>query len=146
MWNDVTIIADPESICQTCQITKSRASARGSGPLEYPTTPGTMLCMDIVTNPFIVGLKKSNHFPYYLLIVDGYSHHPFLFGMTNLTSDDVFELLLAFQAAFRPNINQDMDPTFIAPLSLKHIRSDAGSQFKSDVFEKRCRAYGGLTS
>jgi hypothetical protein len=54
--NDVTMQKDPETVCKTCQITLAHRAARKCiHPDTYPTTPGTMVMVDIISNPFDFG-------------------------------------------------------------------------------------------
>jgi hypothetical protein len=55
IWNDIKVQRDPENICQTCQITLSRKTARNRKmAAEFPKEPGRMVTIDIISNPFSV--------------------------------------------------------------------------------------------
>jgi hypothetical protein len=138
IWNDVAVKPDPESICETCQITLSRRTNRNHDrPPDYPTDPGRMVMTDIISNPFPSGLTSKSHFPYYLLIVDVVSHFPVLLGLRNIDSNTVFNAMREYRTNFQPNPNQDANPNFnISPFL--HVRADAGSQFSSRKFITKC--------
>jgi hypothetical protein len=138
IWNDVSVKNDPESICETCQITLSRrTNCNHDRPLDYPTEPGRMVMTDIISNLFDSGLKPKIHFPYFLLIVDVVSHFPVLIGLRNIDSNTVFTALCQYRTNFQPNLNQDINPDFnISPFI--HVRADAGTQFSGRIFRNRC--------
>jgi hypothetical protein len=140
IWNDVSIKTDPESICETCQITLSRRANRNHDrPPGYPTEAGRMVMTDIIANPFASGLNTKTHFPYFLLIVDVVSHLPVLIGLRNIDSNTVFTALRQYRTNFQPNLNQDLNPDFnITPFL--HVRVDAGTQFSSRAFRNKCNA------
>jgi hypothetical protein len=123
IWNDVAVKSDPESICETCQITLSRRTNRNHDrPADYPTEPGRMVMADIISNPFPSGLTPKSHFPYYLLIVDVVSHLPVLIGLRNIDSNTVFTALREYRTNFQPNPNQDANPDFNISTFL-HVRA-----------------------
>jgi hypothetical protein len=96
-----------------------------------------MVFIDIITNPFNSGLTKKEYYPFYLLVVDAFSHFSALLGLNSINADSVFSLLQAYQTMFRPTMNADMHPSIHAN-RIQFIRSDAGTQFTSDEFIRKC--------
>ena len=56
--------------------------------------------MDIIPTIFSIILTEENTFSNYLLIVDAYSKIPKLYGMKNITTEEVMDKLDMFQARF----------------------------------------------
>ena len=138
IWNDVKVVNDPETICETCQITKARLANRSKNPPDYPTAPGVMIYIDIITNPFSKGLTKQSHFTSYLLIVDAYSHLPVLLGMNAISSEEVFRCIMIFRTMFRPSIDDGDINADMNAYNLRGIRTDAGSQLTSQELCDLC--------
>jgi hypothetical protein len=110
IWNDVKVQRDPESICQTCQITLARKLAQNKkATADFPSKPGCMVTIDIIQNPFSTGLTKKSYFGYYLLIVDVYSTMPVLFGLKSLTDIVLFgRLKCILRPSSRRSTNQGL--------------------------------------
>jgi hypothetical protein len=143
IWNDVKVQRDPESICQTCQITLARKTARNKKTAaDFPSEPGRMVTIDIIQNPFPTGLTKKSYFGYYLLIVDVYSTMPVLFGLKSLTAHSIIRTLKMYLATIKPKINEPRPPGEINGHHLQHIRADAGAQFTSAEFIQACHDEG----
>ena len=56
--------------------------------------------MDIIPATYFKSLSKYTNFSNYLLIVDFYSKIPKLYGMENITIEEVMDNLYMFQARF----------------------------------------------
>ena len=56
--------------------------------------------MDIIPAMSSIFLTKDTTFANYLLIVDAYSKIPKLYGMENITTEEVMDMLDMFQAIF----------------------------------------------
>jgi hypothetical protein len=103
IWNDVTVKKDPETVCKTCQITLARRAARNRiHPDNYPTTPGTMVMVDIISNPFDFGLTIKSNFRYFILFVDVFSSFPVLLGINNQSAGTVIQTLQLYHTMFCP--------------------------------------------
>jgi hypothetical protein len=135
IWNDIRVQRDPENICQTCQITLARKTARNRRTTaEQPTEPGRMVTIDIISNPFENGLNKKSHFEYYLLLVDVFSTLPVLLGLKSITAHNIVCTLKLYLATIKPHINESRPASEINGHQLQHIRTDAGVQFTSAEF------------
>ena len=71
---------------------------------------------------------NDTNFKNYLLIVDAYSKIPKLYGMKNITTEEVMDKLDMFQSRFG-KIDQ------FGWWDLKRISADAGTQFTSTEFK-----------
>jgi hypothetical protein len=106
IWNDVTVQKDPETVCETCRITLARCAARNQiHPDNYPTTPGTMIMVDIFSNPFDFGLTNKSHSRYFILFVDVFSSFPVLLGINYQSTGTVIRMLQLYSTMFWPTVN-----------------------------------------
>ena len=65
-----------------------------------PKTPFKWVFMVIIPTIYYKSLTKDTTFLHYLLIVDAYSKITKLYGMKNITTEEVMENLDMFQAIF----------------------------------------------
>jgi hypothetical protein len=110
IWNDVAIQRDPESVCETCHITLSCKAHCNKHPDSFPTIPGRMVMVDIISNPFRVGLTTKSDFPFYMFIVDVYSSFPVLLGLHEISSRSVFRELQRYRTNFQASPNFNANP------------------------------------
>ena len=91
--------------------------------------------MDIVppTAPNI--LTSDTNFSNYLLIINAYSKIPKLYGMDNITTEEVLDEMDTFQSRFG-KIDQ------FGWWDLERISADAGTQFTSTEFKDECQTCG----
>ena len=61
-----------------------------------PITPSKWVFMDIIPPIFFKNLTKETHFANHLLIVDAYSKIPKLYGLENITTEEVMDKLFMF--------------------------------------------------
>ena len=61
-------------------------------------TPFKWVFMDTITALYYNRLTKETTFPHYLLIVDACSKPPRIYGMENITTEEVMEKLDIFQS------------------------------------------------
>ena len=75
-------------------ITTFRKKARNkySEPDEK-ILPRQKLCMDLISSPSKIGIIPEISFPFYVLIVDGYSRLPKLAGLLHTTTDDMIKAI-----------------------------------------------------
>ena len=78
---------------------------------------------------------QGHNFSDYLLIVDAYSNIQKLYGMDNITTEEVMDKLDMFQSRFR-KIDQ------FGWWDLERILADAGMQFTSTEFKDECQTRG----
>ena len=65
-----------------------------------PKTPFKLVFMDTIPAISYKSLTKDTNFTHCLLIVDAYSKIPKLYGMDNITTEEVMDNLDVFQARF----------------------------------------------
>ena len=73
--------------------------ARSKIPLKQKT-PFKWVFMDIIPSTAPKSLTSDTTFSNYLLIVDAYSKIPKLYGMENITTEEVIDKLDMFQSRF----------------------------------------------
>ena len=83
--------------------------------------------MDIVSAIPSKSLTKYSNFTHYLLIVDAYSNIQKLYGMENITTEEVMDKLDMFQARF---VKVDE----FGWCYMEIIKTDSGTQFTSKYF------------
>ena len=91
--------------------------------------------MDILPAISSKNLTKENNFDSYLLIVDAYSKIPKLYGMKNITTEEVVEKLDMFQARFGKVDEFGWWYT-------ERIHTDAGTQFTYKDFQEDLYVHG----
>ena len=69
--------------------------ARSKLPLK-PKAPFKWVFMDVIPSTAPKSLKNDTNFKNYLLIVDAYSKIPKLYGMENITTEEVLDKLNMF--------------------------------------------------
>ena len=95
VWEDKEFRIDPEPFCTYCQISSMNKNARSKIPLK-PKAPFKWVFMDIIPSTAPKSLTSDKTFSNYLLIVDAYSKIPKLYGMENITTDEVMKKLDMF--------------------------------------------------
>jgi hypothetical protein len=129
-------------------MTSSRKANRSNKSFSsYPSIPGRMVVIDLIINPFIKGLTKKSHFPYYLLIVDAFSHLPVLLGTHSVSSNQMLNLIRTYKTLYQPTIDSTTTPDVNFFDVMQHddfgrIHADAGAQFKSAEFIQVCKDAG----
>ena len=63
-------------------------------------TPFKWVFMDIIPSTYSKSLTKETNFANYLVILDAYSNIPKLYGIENITTEEVMDKLDMFQAIF----------------------------------------------
>ena len=91
--------------------------------------------MDIIPSTTPKSLTSETTFSNYLLIIDAYSKIPKLYGMDNITTEEVMDKLDMFQSRFG-KIDQ------FGWWNLERISADAGTQFTSTKFKDKCQTCG----
>ena len=92
VWEDVEIRIYPDPFCPSCKISSMNKKARSKFPLK-PKAPFKWVFMDIIPSTDPKSLNKDTSFSNYLLIVDAYSKIPKLYGMENITTAEVMDIL-----------------------------------------------------
>ena len=136
VWNDVELQLQPDIISTSDHhIATIRKKARNkySEPDEK-MLPGQKLCMDLISSPSKIGITPETSFPFYLLIVDGYSRMPKLAGLLHTTADDIIRAI----QLIRTQLLQIKTPTTDISIP-ERIQADFGSIFTSKAFLDFCR-------
>ena len=89
--------------------------------------------MDIIPSTAPKILTSDTTFSNYLLFVDAYSKITKLYGMENITTEEVMDKMDMFQSRFG-KIDQ------FGWWDLERISADAGTQFTSAKFKEKCTA------
>ena len=98
-WKDIDIRVYLDPFRTSCQISTIHQKYRLKTPMK-PKTPFKWLFMEIIPAIHSKSLTKDSTFDNYLLIVDNYSKFPKLYGMENITTEEVIDKLDLFQARF----------------------------------------------
>ena len=91
--------------------------------------------MDIIPSTAPKFLTSDTTFSNYLLILDAYFKIPKLYGMENITTEEVMDKLDMFQSRFG-KIDQ------FGWWDLERISADSGTQFNPTKFKDECQTCG----
>ena len=130
VWEDVELRIYPDPFCTSCQIYSMNKKARSKITLRSKA-PFKWVFMDIIPSTAPKSLTSDKTFSNYLLIVDAYSKIPKLYGMDNITTEEVMDKLDMFQSRFR-KIDQ------FGWWDLERISADARTQFTLTEFKHEC--------
>ena len=113
----------------------SRKTNRGKTNLleNKDLKPGSMLMLDLQSNPSKYGINTSTHFKYYLQITNDLTRFTVLLGLSEVSSYSVFQALLHYSIHFKPH------PDFEISQDLTQVHADAGSAFTSKEFLQDCQ-------
>ena len=100
VWQGINLRVDRDIFCTSCEISTINKKARSETPLKSKT-PFKWVFMDIIQATYIKSLTEYIAFDNDLLIVDAYSNITKLYGMENITTEEVMEEIDMFQAIFR---------------------------------------------
>ena len=128
VWEDAELRIYPDPFFTSCQISSMNKKARSKIPLK-PNAPFKWVFMDIIPSTEPKSLTNDTTFSNYLLIVDAYSKIPKLYGVENITTAEVMDILDMFQYRFG-EIDQ------FGWWDLEMISADAGMQFTSTDFKE----------
>ena len=92
-------------------------------------TPLKWVFMDIIPATSSKSLTKRHYFDNYLLIVDAYSNISKLYGMENITTEEVMDKIDMFQEIF-----EKLDR--FGWWDMEIIKTDAVTQFTSKEFQE----------
>gem|GEM_PF-2876143 len=130
LWRDVEVTQGIDPLCTSCKIMTIPAHARGKPRESTVSTTLDEIQVDTVPNPEPMGLSADSRFNYFLILCDRYSRLFRICGIKDKTTDaciDGIELIISTI----PGNNRQ-------PKAIRHIRSDAGTEFRSDTFRKWC--------
>ena len=95
VWEDAELKIDADPFCTSCKISSMYKKARYKVPLK-PKAPFKWVFMDVIPATSPKSLTIDTNLNNYLLIVDAYSKIPKLYGMENITTEEVFDKLDMF--------------------------------------------------
>ena len=127
VWEDVELRIYPDPFCTSCQNSSMNKKSRSKIPLK-PKAHFKWVFMNIIPTTAPKILISDPTFSNYLLIVDAYSKISKLYGMDNITTEEVMDKLDMFQFRFG-KIDQ------FGWRDLERISADAGTQFTSTEFK-----------
>ena len=131
LWNDVEVTQGIDFVCTSCKIMSIPSSSRGKRRESQISLPLEEIQVDTVPNPEPIGISSESRFNYFLILCDRYSRIFRLIGIKDKSSEaciDGIEQIIS-------NVSQLKDKL---PRNIVHIRSDFGSEFRSDTFRKWC--------
>ena len=130
LWRDVEVTQGIDHMCTSCKIMTIPAHARGKTRKSQVTRPLDEIQVDTVPNPEPMGLSADTRFKYFLIFCDRYSRTFRLCGIKDKSTEaciDGIELIISNLSLHQRK-----------PHTIRHVRSDAGSEFRSDTFRKWC--------
>ena len=98
-WQEIEFRVYPDPLCTSCQIPMINKKSRSKTPLN-PKTPLKWVLMYIIPEIYSKSLTKDTTFSNYFLTVDAYSKIQILYGMENITNEEVMDSLDMFQTIF----------------------------------------------
>ena len=127
VWQYIEFRVDPDPFFTSCHISTINKKPGSKTPIN-PRTPYKWMSMDIIPAISSISLTKDTTFSNYLLIVYAYSKIPKLYGMENITTEEVMDKLYIIQARFGK-----VDA--FSWWDMEIIQTDAGTQFASKEFQ-----------
>ena len=130
LWRDAEVTQGIDTICTSCKIMTIPAHARGKSRTSIVSKPLDEIQVDTVPNPEPMGLSADTRYNYFLIFCDRYSRLFRICGIRDKSTDaciDGIELIISNLSLHQRT-----------PHTIRHVRSDAGSEFRSDTFRKWC--------
>ena len=106
------------------------AASRGKTRNSQPVSPLDEIQVDTVPNPEPLGLSPESKYNYFLILCDRFSRTFRLIGIQDKSTDACIDGIELLTSRF-PNRTRKIR-------RISHIRTDAGSEFRSDTFRKWC--------
>lgn len=131
LWEDVKIVPSVDKFCTSCKITsiphKARVKTRTSTPKSFLEE----VQVDTVLNPEPLGVSNESRAKFFLTFCDRYSR---IFRIAPMKDRTSLECASAIESILSriPNSNS-------TPKDITYIRSDAGTEFRSNEFNDWCR-------
>ena len=102
VWEYIDLRTDTYPFCTSCQIYSMNKKSRSKIPLN-PKAPFKWVFMDIIPSTAPKILTSDTNVSNCLLIVYAYSNITKIYGMENITTEEVMEKLYMFQSRFGKN-------------------------------------------
>ena len=119
-WKEIEIRVYPDPFSTLYQISTINKKYRSKSPLKSNTT-FKWVFMGIITAISYKSLTKYTNFANFLLIADAYSKIPELYGMENITTEEVMDKIDMFQARFEKYMNLAGGIRRQSKLTMSHI-------------------------
>ena len=134
MYNDVSVIHEPDSFCSNCHITLQHKTAQNKTTLPkfQNLEPSKLIYLDIISNPSQLCLTKSSHFLYFVLAIDAASDLTTLVGIDEIFCTSSTQHIMLLHAEYVPKMKHD--GIIFEGAKLTHVCTNAGSQFVSQEF------------
>ena len=126
VWKYIELRVYSDPFCTSYHISKMNKNPISNTPLN-PNITFKWVFMDIIPAISSKNLTKDTTFSNYLLIVDYHSKLTKIYGMENITAEEVINKLDMFQSRFRK-----VDK--FGWWDMEIIQTDAGTQFTSREF------------
>ena len=104
------------------------AISKGKTRSSQPMSPLGKIQVDTVPNPEPLGLSPESRYNYFLILCDRFSRTFSLICIQDKSTDACIDGIELLTSIF-PNRNRKIR-------RISHIRTDAGSEFRSDTFRK----------
>ena len=95
VWEDIELKIYPDSFWTSCQIYSMNKKTGSKIPLN-PKAPLKWVFIDIITSTAPINLTSDTTFSNYLLILDAHSKISKLYGMNQITTEEVMDKLDMF--------------------------------------------------
>ena len=92
VWQDIELRVYPEPLCTSCQISTTTKGSWSKIPLK-PNTHFKWVCMNIIPATSCKSVTKYTNYVHDLLFEDSYSKIEKLYGMENITTEEVMDKL-----------------------------------------------------
>jgi len=127
LWDDYQVRPAYDGFATSLRISVSRTHNLSRQPLDLPTTPFTMLFMDVVPTPHRRALTPTTAFPSSLLIVDAFSKYSMWIGLPTSDTATILEAIRHFLAR-----TQALGRLH----EIQYVRADAATYFTANQFMK----------
>ena len=128
VWKDIEIRVDPDPLCTSCHISKINRNPVSKTPLNHKTHFKWEF-MDIIPVISYNFLTKYSTIDNFLLIIDANSNIPKLYGMENITAEEVVDDLDMFQTRLG-KIDE------FEGWDMERIQTDDSTEFSSKEFQE----------
>ena len=131
LWEDVLIIPSVDKFCTSCKITSIPHAARSKTRTSTSKSFLEEIQVDTIPNPEPLGVSAETRYKFFLTFCDRYSR---IFRIAGMKDRSSLECASAIEC-----ILSRIPNSTLTPKDITHIRSDAGTEFRSEVFNDWCR-------
>ena len=130
LWEDVYITQENNFTCTSSKRMTITAALRGKTSNSQPMSPLEEIQVDTVPNQEPMGLSPKYRYNYSLILYDRFSRTFRIMRIQDISTDaciNGIDLLTSSIPNSKRNIRR-----------ISHIRTDTGSEIRSDIFRKWC--------